>query len=186
MVEHSPVRTGPPVTLADSDLLRLHADGDREAFGVLYQRHRSRLWNVAARITGPQDADDAVQNGMLRAYRSVESFRGDSAVTTWLHRITVNAAIDIARRRPLVAEAEDLPDQSPGTATADTRMDVRKQWLRLSAEHRAALLLVDMMGYPIAEAARIVGVAEGTMKSRAARARAALGRKLAQPSGLLS
>jgi RNA polymerase sigma-70 factor, ECF subfamily len=61
---------------------------------------------------------------------------------------------------------------------AETRLDVHTQWLRLSADHRAALLLVDIMGYPVAEAARIVGVAEGTMKSRAVRARAALAGKL--------
>jgi RNA polymerase sigma-70 factor, ECF subfamily len=181
MVEHPPAPTGTPVAQADSDLLRMHAGGNRDAFGLLYQRHRSRLWNVAARIAGPQDADDAVQNGMLQAYRSAGSFRGDSAVTTWLHRITVNAAIDITRRRPPVAEAEDRPDQSPSAALADTRMDVREQWLRLSAEHRAALLLVDMMGYPVAEAAQILGVPEGTLKSRAARARTALASKLARP-----
>jgi RNA polymerase sigma-70 factor, ECF subfamily len=179
MLEHSPARAGPPCALSDSDLLRRHAAGDREAFGELYHRHRPRLWNVAARITGRQDADDAVQNGMLQAYRSADRFSGNSAVTTWLHRITVNAAIDITRRRPMVVEAEDETFQSPCDAMADTRMDIRKQWLRLSPEHRAALLLVDMMGYPVAEAAERVGVAEGTMKSRAARARAALAGKLA-------
>jgi RNA polymerase sigma-70 factor (ECF subfamily) len=156
----------------------MYQAGDKEAFAVLYERHRSRLWAVAARITGGQDADDAVQNAMLRAYNCAASFRGDSAVTTWLHRIVVNAAIDITRRRPHVAEGPEascLPEQMQ----ADTRMDVRKQWLRLSPEHRAALLLVDVMGYPIADAAQIVGVCESTMKSRVVRARAALAGRLA-------
>jgi RNA polymerase sigma-70 factor, ECF subfamily len=178
MLMHSPAATGHLDAMSDLDLLRTYTEGDKEAFGVLYQRHRDKLWAVAARVTGPQDADDAVQNGMLQAYRSAHNFRGDSAVTTWLHRITVNAAIDIARRRPLVAEAEDQPYQNSRVAMADTRMDMNKQWLRLSPDYRAALLLVDIMGYPIAEAANLLSIPEGTMKSRAARARAFMAGRL--------
>lgn len=178
MVANPPVAAGPLDAMSDSDLLRKSAAGDNQAFGELYQRHRARLLAVAARITGGQDADDAVQNGMIRAYNCAGSFQGESAVTTWLHRIVVNAAIDITRRRPQVAERPEAPCATWPTAQTDTRLDVRKQWLRLSADHRAALLLVDIMGYPVADAARIVGVAEGTMKSRAARARAALAGKL--------
>jgi RNA polymerase sigma-70 factor, ECF subfamily len=178
MLSDSPVATGQLDAMSDLDLLRSYAEGDKEAFGVLYQRHHDRLWAVAARITGPQDADDAVQNGMLRAYHAARSFRGESAVTTWLHRIIVNAAIDLTRRRPLVAEAEDEPYQNSRVLMADTRMDMSKQWLRLSPDSRAALLLVDIMGYPIADAAQLVSVPEGTMKSRAARARAAMAGKL--------
>lgn len=165
--------------MSDADLLRMHTEGDKDAFGVLYQRHRARLWAVAARIAGGQDADDAVQNGMLRAYSCAGTFRGDSAVTTWLHRIVMNAALDVTRRRP----PSVLLDREPScaawpTAEADTRMDVRKQWLRLSADHRAALLLVDMMGYPLAEAGQIIGVSECAMKSRVFRARATLAGRL--------
>lgn len=170
--------TGPPTHASDVDLVRMHADGDKEAFGVLCQRHHSRLVAVAARIAG-QDADDAVQDGCLNAYQRVSRFRGESAVTTWLHRIVVNAAIDITRRRPLVAEAADEPWTEPEVGHADTRIDVRKQWQLISPDHQAALLLVDMMDYPVAEAARILGVSEGTIKSRAARARTALAGKLA-------
>jgi RNA polymerase sigma-70 factor, ECF subfamily len=158
----------------------MYTEGDKEAFGELYRRHRSRLWAVAARITGGQDADDAVQNGMLRAYHCADRFRGDSAVTTWLHRIVVNAAIDITRHRPLAVEEPEVAEPPWGIMQADTRMDVHPQWLRLSADHRAALLLVDMMGYPIAEAAQILGVTENTMKSRAVRARGALAGRLSE------
>ena len=165
--------------MSDADLLRLHTEGDKDAFGVLYQRHRPRLWAAAARITGCQDADDAVQNAMLRACSRAGSFRGDSAVTTWLHRIVVNAAFDVTRSRPRFAPQDREPTCAAWpSAEADTRMDVRKQWLRLSAEHRAALLLIDMLGYPLAEAAQIIGVSAGAMKSRAFRARAALANKL--------
>jgi RNA polymerase sigma-70 factor, ECF subfamily len=165
--------------MSDADLLRMHIEGNKDAFGVLYQRHLPKLRATAARITGGQDADDAVQNAMLQAYRRAGGFRGDSAVTTWLHRIVVNAAFDVTRSRPQFASQDREPSAAAWpSAEADTRMDVRKQWLRLSPEHRAALLLIDMMGYPLAEAAQIIGVSEGAMKSRACRARAALADRL--------
>jgi RNA polymerase sigma-70 factor (ECF subfamily) len=144
---------------------------------VLCDRHGPRLKAVAARIAG-QDADDAVQDGCLKAFRRADSFRGDSAVTTWLHRIVTNAAFDVLRRNPLVAEAADEPGAESETAHADDRMDLRGLWSAISKDHQAALLLVDMMGYPVAEAAEILGMPEGTLKSRAARARAALAGKL--------
>jgi RNA polymerase sigma-70 factor, ECF subfamily len=178
MFNHSPAATG-LLDMSDADLLRMHTEGNKDAFGALYQRHRPKLKAVAARITGSQDADDAVQNGMLQAYRRAGGFRGDSAVTTWLHRIVVNAAFDVTRSRPQFAPQDREPSCTTWpSAEADTRMDVRKQWLRLSPDHRAALLLVDMMGYPLAEAAQILGVSEGAMKSRAFRARAALADRL--------
>jgi RNA polymerase sigma-70 factor, ECF subfamily len=178
------VTSGSLDEMSDADLVRMHADGDTEALGVLCARHRSRLVAAAARIAG-QDADDAVQDGCLKAYRGADRFRGDSAVTTWLHRIVVNAAFDLVRRRPRVAEIADEPVTDPRFAQADTRIDVRQQWQRISPDHQAALLLVHMMGYPTAEAAQILGVAEGTVKSRAARARAALAGKLEPESAAL-
>jgi RNA polymerase sigma-70 factor, ECF subfamily len=168
-------------TQADADLLRMHADGDRDAFSALYQRHCNWLWRVAARIAGPQDADDAVQDGMVKAYRRAADFRGDSAVTSWLYRIVTNAALDITRRRPVVADdaGEDRPHANPRTAMTDVRLDMRQQWRRISAEHRQALLLIDVMDYSVADAARILAVSEGTLKSRAARGRRALAARLA-------
>jgi RNA polymerase sigma-70 factor, ECF subfamily len=163
--------------MSDADLVRLHAEGDKEALGVLCDRHGSRLKAAAARIAG-QDADDAVQDGCLRAFRRAETFRGDSAVTTWLHRIVTNAAFDVVRRSPVVAEPVQEPWTGSDTARADTRMDLREQWSGISKEHQAALLLVEMLGYPLVEAAEILGVPEGTLKSRAARGRAALASRL--------
>jgi RNA polymerase sigma-70 factor, ECF subfamily len=178
MFDHSPAATG-LLDMSDANLLRMHTEGNKDAFGVLYQRHRPKLWAAAARIAGGQDADDAVQNAMLQAYSRAGSFRGDSAVTTWLRRIVINAAFDVTRSRPLFAPHDREPSSAVWpNVEADTRMDVRKQWLRLSPEHRAALLLIDMMGYPLAEAAQILGVSEGAMKSRAFRARAALADRL--------
>jgi len=75
-------------------------DGDSDAFGILFSRHRERLWAVAVRTLGdPDDAGDALQDAMISAFRRAGSFRGDSAVTTWLHRIVVNACLDLLRRR---------------------------------------------------------------------------------------
>lgn len=162
--------------MTDADLVRMHAEGYTEALGVLCDRHGTRLKAAVIRIAG-QDADDAVQDGCLKAYLRADDFRGESAVTTWLHRIVVNAAFDIIRRRPLVAETTETPEEhwtDAQTAQADTKMDLRKHWRRLSRNHQAVLLLVDMMGYPLAEAARILDVSEGAIKSRAVRARRAL------------
>jgi len=163
--------------MSDADLVRMHADGHKEALGVLCDRHGPRLRAVAVRIAG-QDADDAVQDGCLKAYMSADRFRGDSAVTTWLHRIVTNAALDIIRRRPRLAEPAGEPSTSPDTPRAEARIDLRKQWSRLSRDHQAVLLLVDMLDYPVAEAAQILGVPENTVKSRTSRARAALANKL--------
>ena len=96
----------------DSDvaLLEAHLAGDPEAFGELFRRHRDRLWAVALRTTGnPEDAADALQDALISAFRRAESFRGDAAVTTWLHRIVVNACLDRLRRRKVRA-ADPLPD----------------------------------------------------------------------------
>src|ERR1700743_3361158 len=85
---------------SDATLLRRHADGDKEAFGLLFRRHKDRLWAVALRIAcDPDDAADALQEAMISAFRRAADFRGESAVTTWLHRIVVNASLDL-RGRP--------------------------------------------------------------------------------------
>src|SRR5580692_81794 len=93
-------RGGPQADLSDRDLLRLHVQGDSEAFGLLFVRHRERLWAVALRTLGDQEeAADALQDAMISAFRRAADFRGESAVTTWLHRIVVNACLDRLRRR---------------------------------------------------------------------------------------
>ncbi len=174
-----PVAVGQAAAMSDAELMRMHAVREDDlACAVLYQRHHSRLLAVATRIAGAQDADDAVQDGCLRAYQRAGQFRGDSAVTTWLHRIVVNAAFDLVRRSPLVAEIPDEPRTDPELAQAEARLDLQRLKHRLSPDHQAALLLVDVMGYPIAEAAALAGVSEGCLKSRAARARKVAAGKL--------
>jgi RNA polymerase sigma-70 factor (ECF subfamily) len=161
----------------DAALLRAHVAGDRTAFAELVRRHRDRLWAVALRTLGDrEDAADALQEALISAYRSAHRFRGDSAVTTWLHRIVVNACLDRVRRRsarPTVPLADTDPVPVP-PVDSDTALDVRAALARLPVEQRAALVLVDVQGYSVAEAAEILDVAEGTVKSRCARGRARL------------
>ena len=90
----------PQAEPSDAELLRRHVTGDADAFGQLFLRHRDRLWAVALRTMGDADeAADALQDAMISAFRRAADFRGDSAVTTWLHRIVVNACLDRMRRR---------------------------------------------------------------------------------------
>lgn len=172
---------------ADTDLLRAHVEGDSNAFAELVLRHRNRLWAVALRTTGdPEDAADALQEALLSAFRRAESFRGDAQVTTWLHRIVVNACLDRLRRRSS-KHTEPLPDEDDRAAilaapqsaddpveVAERRADVFAALAKLSEEQRAALVLVDMEGYSVEEAADILGCAPGTVKSRCSRGRARL------------
>jgi RNA polymerase sigma-70 factor, ECF subfamily len=166
----------------DAALLRAHVTGDSRAFGEIVERHRDRLWAVAMRTLGDrEEAADAVQDALLAAYRGAERFRGDAAVTTWLHRIVVNACLDRVRRRQ-ARPTVPLPDpDSPaliGRAATQpdvaTELTVRDALRALPAEQRMALVLVDMEGFPVAEVAAMLGVAEGTVKSRCARGRARL------------
>lgn len=169
----------------DQALLVAHREGDREAFAELFRRHRDRVWAVALRTLGNrEDAADAVQDAFIKAMRSADGFRGDSAVTTWLHRIVVNVCLDQLRatkRRP----TDELPEE-PGPVSnrdafdeRDTSIVVHEALLALPADQRFALVLVDIQGVSVADAAAILGVAEGTVKSRCARGRTRLATLLA-------
>jgi RNA polymerase sigma-70 factor, ECF subfamily len=166
--------------------LRAHVEGDREAFGILVTRHRDRLWAVALRVMRkPDDAADALQDAYISAFRRAGSFRGDAQVTSWLHRVVVNACLDRLRRIKSRA-ADPLPDDPDraaelGVETAadpveaeERRSEIGRALAKLNADQRAALVLVDMEGYSVEEAAKILGCPVGTVKSRCARGRAKL------------
>lgn len=174
----------------DAELLQAHAAGDPDAFRELFHRHRDRLWAVALRtVADPEEAADALQDALLSAHRAAARFRGDSAVTTWLHRIVVNACLDRIRRRR-AQPTVPLPDGRPsddhdrqGSSGAepsspvvdhDTVLVVREALARLPVDQRTAIVLVDLQGYAVAEVAEMLSVAEGTVKSRCARGRARL------------
>jgi RNA polymerase sigma-70 factor (ECF subfamily) len=168
----------------DKELLSRHASGDPHAFAELVHRHRDRMWAVALRTLGDQEeAADAVQDAFLSAYRAAGRFRGDAAVTTWLHRIVVNACLDRLRRRsirPVVSMGDDAtldsiaPKKTDPTSAHELSLDVSQALQRIPFEQRAALVLVDMMGYAVDDAAKVLGVPPGTIKSRCARGRARL------------
>jgi len=169
----------------DRALLARHVDGDRDAFAELVRHHQDRLWRVALRTLGnPDDAADAVQDALVSAYRAAASYRGDAAVTTWLHRIVVNACLDLVRRRAArpTAALDETVTGLPATDTLtprETAQQVLAALRTLPIEQAAAVVLVDVEGFPVAEAAAILEVPEGTVKSRSARARARLATLLA-------
>jgi RNA polymerase sigma-70 factor (ECF subfamily) len=176
---------------ADAALLADHVAGDADAFGVLVARHRDRLWAVALRTTGdPEEAADALQDALVSAYRNAGSFRGEAAVSTWLHRIVVNACLDRMRRRrarPTVALPEEdgetghrgLADPRDDLDRLELRMEIDRALRALPDDQRSAIVLVDVEGLPVAEAAGILGIPEGTVKSRCSRGRARLAVALA-------
>jgi len=167
---------------SDAELLAAHVTGDRYAFEELFYRHHRQLYRLALMTSrDPDDAADALQDAMLAAHRTAHSFRHDAAVSSWLYRIVVNACLDRLRRNKnraageLFADACPLPDP---TARVDNMLVIERELMRLPVAQRAAVVAVDMQGYSVAETARMLGVPEGTVKSRCARARAKLARAL--------
>jgi RNA polymerase sigma-70 factor, ECF subfamily len=166
--------------LPDRELLSMHCAGDPDAFGELFRRHRDQMWALALRITrDPEVAADAVQEAFIAAFRGADSFRGEAAVTTWLHRIVVNSSLDRLRRIKPVAQLPDadlsaLADPVDHHSSVDIRIDVRAALDQLPEGQRMALVLVDMHGLSVAEAAGVLSIAEGTVKSRCSRGRAAM------------
>ncbi|MDQ1663557.1 MAG: polymerase sigma-70 factor, subfamily [Blastococcus sp.] len=187
----------------DRELLAAHVRGDPAAFGELYDRHRNRLWAVALRTTGDrEDAADALQDALIAAFRRADTYRGDAAVTTWLHRIVVNACLDRLRRKKVRATdplPSDLDSRTEATSAfgpagrshraitdpADLAVDDEDRLTVLAAldtlppDQRAALVLVDMQGYSVEETAAILECAPGTVKSRCSRGRRRLAPLLA-------
>jgi RNA polymerase sigma-70 factor (ECF subfamily) len=166
----------------DAALLAAHVAGDRDAFATLINRHRAHLWAVAVRTSiNEDDAADALQEALLSAHRAAPRFRSDAKVSSWLHRIVVNAALDRLRRErhnqthaPLDTTADTLVDPTDATVHVDLRLSVGGALAILPADQRAAVVAVDVEGYSVADAATLLGVPTGTVKSRCARGRARL------------
>ncbi len=158
----------------DAELLAAHVAGDRNAFGELFRRHQRQLHRLARLTTRTaEDAEDALQDAMLSAHRGAGSFRHDAAVRSWLHRIVLNACLDRLRRTKAhpTTPLEDIYPVPDRTAQVETAIVVQRALMRLPVEQRAALVAVDMQGYSVADTAQLLGVAEGTVKSRCARGR---------------
>src|SRR6516225_2585424 len=159
---------------SDAELLAAHVAGDRYAFAELFHPHGRQLHRLARLTTRtPEDAEDALQDAMLSAHRGAGSFRHDAAVGSWLHRIVFNACLDRLRRTKAhpTAPLEDIYPVADRTAQVETAIVVQRALMRLPVEQRAAVVAVDMQGYSVADTAALLGVAEGTVKSRCSRAR---------------
>jgi len=173
-------------TRSDAELLAAHVAGDRHAFAELFGRHRDRLARLARRTCAPEDAADALQEAMLAAHRGAGAFRHQSTVASWLHRIVVNACVDRLRHNrirctvPLEEAAHPAVDHGE---RLDAAVMVHTALARLPADQRAALCAVELHGYSVAATARLLGIPEGTVKSRAARARHRLASLLGEPEG---
>ena len=166
----------------DAELLAAHVAGDQYAFEELFYRHHRQLHRLA-QITSrnPEDAADALQDAMLSAHRNAPAFRHDSAVSSWLYRIVVNACLDRLRRNkthPTTTLEDDVCHVGDPTPRVDTAVVVERALMRLPVEQRAAVVAVDMQGYSVADTARMLDIAEGTVKSRCSRARAKLAEAL--------
>lgn len=180
-----------PNDITDSELMSAHVAGDPDAFAELFRRHRDRLWAVALRTTSdPEEASDALQDAMISAFRSASSYRGEAAVTTWLHRVVVNACLDRMRRRrarptiPLPGSdpqngPETLADPRDAIAASELAVELSRALATLPIDQRVAIVLVDVQGYRVDQAAEILAIPSGTVKSRCARGRAKLAVQLA-------
>ena len=144
------------------------------------------MWAVALRtVRDPEEAADALQDAFISAFRAADKFRAESQVTTWLHRIVVNACLDRIRRRQ-ARPTVPLPEtgfNEPATprdsmSERETSLLVREALDQLPEDQRAPIVLVDVEGYSVAETAKMLGIAEGTVKSRCARGRAKLAKVL--------
>jgi len=160
--------------------------GDAAAFEQLVTAYERKVYALALRSTGSEaDAADLTQEVFLRAWRSLNSFRGDSTVSTWLYRITMNICIDFSRKKSLqlvpLADEEGnelpLPDRrtanSPEAALENQELsrELNTALKQLTPEHRQAILLRDVSGLTYQEIGRMLALEEGTVKSRLARAR---------------
>lgn len=181
------------------ELARRAGRGDEDAFSELVRLHEKKVYNLALRICGNQeDAADAAQEAFLSAWRGLPNFRGEAGFSTWLYRLTSNAAIDCLRRTGRRRESVSLDDRELGLDAVDgapspqaaaegkeLRQAVLEGLGQLSEDHRQALALRELQEMSYEEISAALGVDLGTVKSRISRARGAL-RKILLKNGNLS
>ena len=158
--------------------------GDREAFGALVEQYRDNVYRLAYRMCGnAYDADEAAQEAFVAAWRALPNFRGDAKFSTWLYRLTTNAAVDVMRREKrhqtvgdgeMVDLADDADSPQETVERTEQQEAVQKALATLSEEYREVLLLRYMEELDYAEIAEVLQLPSGTVKSRINRAKAAL------------
>ncbi len=171
---------------SDRDLVARVADGDRIAFTELMQRHEDMVFAVCLRLMGNREAAlDATQETFITLFRKADRFHGESALSTWLYRVATNTCFDLQRKARRRA-AEPLPEHhDPADRSAedpfeaiDVRGDIASALAEIPEEFRAAVVLADAHGLPLADVAAILEVPVGTVKSRVFRARRLLAERL--------
>lgn len=185
-----PLRQQPALDLrklSDPIVIRRAKDGDARALEELCARHAPRVEALARHLLAdPEDARDAAQEALVKLCRALRSFRGESAFTTWLHRLTVNACRDVAQRQaarrcePLEADGREAREPGPAREVelAELRAELREGLEALPAQHARTVVLKDALGYSFAEISEADGVPVGTAKSHAFRGRAELRERL--------
>ena len=172
----------------DELLLRRAQRGDPEAFGQLMEPLEQLIWRVCWHYTGDREASsDCGQEAMIRIWRSLDSYRGDCAFESWVYRIAANCCMDWLRKKkrdrsvsmePMREQGFDPADTSPGTEdqviAKDERRRLREAIALLPEDQREALVLTQLERISYEEAARMLDVSEGTVKSRVNRAKARL------------
>lgn len=166
----------------DYELAQKSAGGDMTAFEDLYRRHFRRVYSLALRMTGrPEEAEDLTQETFTHLYKKIGSFRGESAFTTWLHRMTVNQVLMHFRKRKSRPEFTMDEEQTPiqivqGTENQNRMPIVDKIILenaisKLPPGYRNVFVLHDVEGHEHGEVAKMLGISEGTSKSQLHKAR---------------
>lgn len=167
----------------EGSLIAQSQRGDFDAFDRLVAAHEDRIYHAAYRITGnAEDARDAAQETFVKAFRALPRYRHEAAFGTWLHRIAVNASLDIVRRRPqappVPLEEVVLPAQTHNPDTEAERHEVQLRvhdaLRRLAPDHRVIVVLRDLQGLAYEEIAEVLRMPIGTVRSRLSRAREAL------------
>lgn len=169
-------------TATDFDLTQKAAKGNISAFEIIYERHHRRVYSLCMRMTNSQtEAEDLTQEVFIQLFRKVGSFRGDSAFSTWLHRMTVNQVLMYFRRRSVksekTSETGEMPEQTVSGTENPRKMPVvdkialKNAVAELPKGYRNVFILHDIQGYEHEEVARLMGISVGTSKSQLHKAR---------------
>lgn len=183
--------------MTDNEIINLCKKGDRDAFTMLMEKYQNQVFNIAyGMLSDYEDASDASQEIFVKVYRSISSFKGQSAFTTWLYVICRNVCNDILRKRQRAGVSVSIDADEPETAVKELKSElptpeeqvelterqaaVRAAINELKSEHKEVLIYADMQQLSNEEVAKILKCPLGTVKSRLNRARTALRKKLSE------
>lgn len=184
---NGPAAPGPRGVLDEATLVARAQDGDVHAFTELARRHQDALYRVAVRVLGERaDAEDALQEALLDAWRRIGTFRGDAAFSTWMYRIVTNRCTALARRNRRTAPLpDDTPAQDAGARSPERAAEVDAELAALSLavrelphDQRTCWVLRELEGLGYAEIAEVTGAGEAAVRGRIHRARAALAERM--------